>query len=1067
MSTAFLQPSNRQPAARSPVQRPMRNRDNISELEESSLSNTNTSTTTCISSTITCTMTANANANDSAINSTMATRNEIQEGHDCSNENLILTKGFDNLEKKQQQGAPPAATPNDQLHHTANNDMDMDAKDNAMNDAAIAKVIDAVQDKNDTTCTRTLNEDRQDCNRSGHASEECNSNGNMLDSGTCSVVNGSQIDGTQTAILSSASARSSSSCAIIPYTYTNQTSFAYSTITSSSIDADTNTNANTISNENDHQTQFDNNQNSNSNTNIPHKGIVNLGNTCYLNSGLQMLMSIDGFVEELIALYQHDVDVREREIIVAPADADADDCESTPAPPEDSDALAQAVANDATFEFVQEDKELGDKVPKESKKYPLRDALAQFFLSVKNHHQGPGNDHDHGKNTNTIVKNDTCNDDCNTDTDPGQKAVAPTDLETQTDSPSTTAASPLSPSVTTWNHQSQAANPMNLKKQIDEMTPQFVGFWQQDSHEFLSTLLDLLHDEIVANECASSAVTCSGSNDSIACSANIEPESAMIMVENDNCDYEDARASTCMGNENGSSSCVSGGNELEVATETENVPMDMDLSMKDSTLSEWSSLSASASSPSPSINNPLEEELDSDFVVVEKEDFNDCHTPISGYEYGASSKKKARVAASPNSLTKTSSFSELNMEEIRSLLHGRRDAVCKDEVSAPFSTVSNMSCKLIGGRIASIAPPAIKILEREEEDEPITGSSTESMNGTDDEQDDDGQNRKNDDATGPSNVLNNNDNVEESSAPSKPLWTDNVVDHWFTMAVRTHLRCDSCNYTRSHEEVYRYLSIEVGPAPDCSSVDSVAASHERSIQESIRKFFKPENRELKCEKCFCENATQSTEIIKLPKALIVHLKRFIVDVSNDYSSITYRKNQAAFEFGHDLSLNENDHDGVLGDFLSADVSFPGRHRGAIPSDEVEELDCEDSTCASDFDFDVKSISGESFMDVAHFNPSAQQKYKIRSVVNHIGDSANCGHYTADAYKSYSNKDTEEEISPSSGVPLESSQGFRKRRKWTRFNDSFVSQVEEVDAMGEKAQQTAYMITYELKIAKSE
>ncbi len=53
------------------------------------------------------------------------------------------------------------------------------------------------------------------------------------------------------------------------------------------------------------------------------------------------------------------------------------------------------------------------------------------------------------------------------------------------------------------------------------------------------------------------------------------------------------------------------------------------------------------------------------------------------------------------------------------------------------------------------------------------------------------------------------------------------------------------------------------------------------------------------------------------------------------------------------------------------------------------------------------------------------------------------------------------------MPLESSQGFRKRRKWTRFNDSFVSQVEEVDAMGEKAQQTAYMITYELKIAKSE
>merc|ERR1719242_400845 len=36
-----------------------------------------------------------------------------------------------------------------------------------------------------------------------------------------------------------------------------------------------------------------------------------------------------------------------------------------------------------------------------------------------------------------------------------------------------------------------------LKAVIDKSCPQFRGYYQQDSHEFLSTLLDLLHDEII------------------------------------------------------------------------------------------------------------------------------------------------------------------------------------------------------------------------------------------------------------------------------------------------------------------------------------------------------------------------------------------------------------------------------------------------------------------------------------------------------------------------------------------------------------------------------------------
>ncbi|KAI2499139.1 ubiquitinyl hydrolase [Fragilaria crotonensis] len=178
-------------------------------------------------------------------------------------------------------------------------------------------------------------------------------------------------------------------------------------------------------------------------------------------------------------------------------------------------------------------------------------------------------------------------------------------------------------------------------------------------------------------------------------------------------------------------------------------------------------------------------------------------------------------------------------------------------------------------------------------------------------------------------------------------------------------------------EKYLHLSIDVG------------SSEGTSVEEGLRKFFSPEKRELKCEKCFCESATQTTEITKLPPALLFHFKRFIVDISPDYSSVTYRKNQSAVEFPSSLSLDVRS---VLGEFVADDVTIPAQATQA--------------SC-----------------------------YQIRSICNHIGSSASCGHYTADANRLYG----------------------MGERAWTRFNDDNVSRLD--SAMG--AATTAYMVLYEL------
>ena len=69
----------------------------------------------------------------------------------------------------------------------------------------------------------------------------------------------------------------------------------------------------------------------------------------------------------------------------------------------------------------------------------------------------------------------------------------------------------------------------------------------------------------------------------------------------------------------------------------------------------------------------------------------------------------------------------------------------------------------------------------------------------------------------------------------------------------------------------------------------------------------------------------------------------------------------------------------------------------------------------------------------------ERKYSIRSVVNHIGWSASCGHYTADVARCCPDGEW----------------------SWTRFNDSFVSRVSPKEAI-EDSTRTAYLIMYEFE-----
>lgn len=375
-----------------------------------------------------------------------------------------------------------------------------------------------------------------------------------------------------------------------------------------------------------------------------------------------------------------------------------------------------------------------------------------------------------------------------------------------------------------------AVNPSGLKSIVDSLSPQFVGFEQQDSHEFLGTLLDLLHEEVKARD-------------------------KVVRATSDGCGEEE-----------------DGNNESE-KDRSQSPPKKKRIA-----------------SPSPSL---VSEDEDSDGIP------------------------------------RTRSFADLTMKDISSLLHkgkgGASDQSDKEQINAVETTTSKK--------------------------------------------------------------------------------TTSSVEAHFATEVRTTLQCNSCTFSRSKTEMFRCLSLDVAATDTSTDVCPT------SVKECLNRFFASEKRKVKCEKCFFDTATQTSEISKLPRALLLHFKRFIVDVSPDYSSVSYRKDARQVHFC---------------DKIFVDAKAETNVEGATSLAEYLSSDCA-----------LQPTTGENGL---------QGAYKLRGIVNHIGKNANSGHYTAVTY---------------TGAPKSGDQSL----VYTKFNDERVLPISAEDATGEEAQSTAYILLYALSEEK--
>jgi len=709
-----------------------------------------------------------------------------------------------------------------------------------------------------------------------------------------------------------------------------------------------------------------------------YKGFINLGNTCYLNSALQMMMSVEGFVNEIIASYQ------------------------------------------SSSSYSEEEKKSKEEA-QNSLDEVLHDNLSPV-TKIKGRDNGNKN-MNVANNTVKSRKNKKCRSEC-----PLRNALAELFLSVKSNSTATTSSA------------AGGINPSDLKNVIDNVTPQFIGYRQQDAHEFFSTLLDLLHDEMIMEDQVDKA------------GVDGDKETATLDTSN---------------------------NIRELVEKGDNQTTNENQSHSSSAaVYETDSNMGNHRNKAETMKREALKRREDNMPIIEEDSLVLNHIN----EEKKVNQKKARVGgissadAASTKFSKVSSFSELNIDDIGTPLHGDNHARSPEKNSdldtdteiLSMSTLTDRSWssvvtlggnesknmlgeKLLGGRIAPsvLQVPPLRmaaranndatVIHNQEGNQDISGLVNDKENGDND--------MSVDTNIETSSAAHGEGAVEKVTFPLSQKCQQSTstaerrtpVDKYFTTHTRTHLICDSCKFCRSYCEVYRHFSIDIGPPNDSSSNNGMnhnksIAHNEWTVKKGLRRFFSSGKRELKCEKCSCESATQTTEILRLPQILVLHLKRFIVDISPCFKRISYKKNNAAIDFPEGLSLNSSGegnlgkYDDVLGDFLARDVQYPEPLADDCIMHEVDNITHDIMSTKSDNDDEKKQT------DERH-----RKEYKIRSIVNHIGSSANHGHYTADALKLYDNE----------------------RREWTRFNDSSVSLLANggKDAMGERARRTAYMIMF--------
>jgi uncharacterized UBP type Zn finger protein len=257
------------------------------------------------------------------------------------------------------------------------------------------------------------------------------------------------------------------------------------------------------------------------------------------------------------------------------------------------------------------------------------------------------------------------------------------------------------------------------------------------------------------------------------------------------------------------------------------------------------------------------------------------------------------------------------------------------------------------------------------------------------------------------------------------------------------------------------------PEMDADSTADATRLHMKTLLDS---YFQDQILELRCEKCDCQTVQEQACLKRLPKVLILHVKRF----QPDYKKQTYVKRNDRIITQQQLDMTQYTREGKDTEGAAADAEEEQEEVKTTSSSIQRRLDtafeasssnwtcgtctfvnsssspancsiCNDARAvppaSQNNEAGVIDLSLESALvtEVANRKKCQQQQniYKLQSIVQHRGTSAGGGHYVT-VLRDDINK-----------------------TKWKQYNDSIVSDIPQSQTLNAVAQAQGYIFFYVL------
>ena len=244
------------------------------------------------------------------------------------------------------------------------------------------------------------------------------------------------------------------------------------------------------------------------------------------------------------------------------------------------------------------------------------------------------------------------------------------------------------------------------------------------------------------------------------------------------------------------------------------------------------------------------------------------------------------------------------------------------------------------------------------------------------------------------------------------------IDAEFRASVCQRRVCVVCGSAKEKDETFLAHSIDLG---------AEQANQSQDLKALLNKYFSPEERMLKCEVCGGDKVIVSGSLHKLPRTLVLHLKRF----QYEPKTMTYVKNESAVVVPEELDVHEfcrvQGHEQPLSS-TACNASLAAYVGGvdaacAASSSKGAALGTPvgvDAFNSANKAFNVKRRSGDvehegGVRDTGSGHGSNDDDgswcltgttYRLTGMVRHEGPTMQCGHYTADVLRTPAEKEWE-------------------------------------------------------------